>query len=95
MFTTEYGGFDIAKTKVKLRQESRAAAPGQPLRAAERETMPELEGIRFEDGRYGVIYSKHDLSCSLEGQKSVKCPGYDGDDAAKIGVNIVLYSMAP
>jgi hypothetical protein len=95
MYTPEYGGFDLAKDKVKLRQEPRAAAPGQPLRATERETMPELEGLTFEEGRYGVIYSKYDLSCSLEGQKSVKCPGYDSEDAAKIGVNIVLYSLAP
>ena len=60
-----------------------------------RETMPELEGIRFEEGRYGVIYSKYDLSCSLEGNPSAKCIGYDSDGAAKIGVNVVLYSMSP
>ncbi len=99
LFTTEAGGFDLVKTKVKLRLPARApdagAAAAPPARAAERETAPELEGIAFENGRYGVIYSKYDLSCSLEGQKSVKCPGYDSDDAAKIAVNIVLYSMAP
>ncbi len=97
LFTEEAGGFDL-KDKVKLRLPSRigepGAAPGQPPRVAEHET-PKLEGIAFENGRYGVIYSKYDLSCSLEGQQSAKCPGYDSDDAAKIAVNIVLYSMAP
>ena len=95
MFTAEYGGFDLNEKKVKLRLEPRSATPGQPLRAEERETMPELEGIRFEEGRYGVIYSKYDLSCSLEGNPSAKCLGYDPDGAARIGVNIVLYSMSP
>ncbi len=97
LFTTEAGGFDLVKEKVKLRPRivDPAAAAAQPPRAGEVETNPELEGIAFENGRFGVIYSNYDLSCSLEGQKSVKCPGYDSDDAAKIAVNIVLYSMAP
>jgi hypothetical protein len=97
LLTDEAGGFDLVTKKVKLRRPARggADAAAGPLRSTEVETSPELEGIAFENGRYGVIYSKYDLSCSLEGQKSVKCPGYDSEDAAKIAVNIVLYSMAP
>jgi hypothetical protein len=52
---------------------------------------PFLEGIRV-NGRWAVIYSKHDISCALERQSTVACAGYLSDDAVKIGVNIVLYS---
>ena len=97
LFTDQAGGFDL-KDKVKLRLPPRVAdpeaVPGQRMRIAEGQT-PKLEAIAFENGRLGVIYSPYDLSCSLEGQQSAKCPGYDSDDAAKIAVNIVLYSMAP
>jgi len=53
---------------------------------------PELEGIRLGD-RYGVIFSPYDLSCALEKQESLECPGYTRDDAARIGLNIILYSL--
>ncbi|MHC4876679.1 MAG: DUF4159 domain-containing protein [Planctomycetota bacterium] len=52
---------------------------------------PFLEGIRV-NGRWAVIYSKHDISCALERQSTVACSGYVPDDAVKIGVNVVLYS---
>lgn len=53
---------------------------------------PFLEGIKV-DGRYVVIYSKHDISCALERQASLACAGYVTDDAVRISVNIFLYSM--
>ena len=53
---------------------------------------PFLEGIKI-DGRYVVIYSKHDISCALERQASIACAGYVTDDAVRISVNILLYSM--
>ena len=53
---------------------------------------PFLEGIKV-DGRYVVIYSKHDISCALERQASIACAGYVTDDAVRISVNILLYSM--
>ena len=51
-----------------------------------------LEGIEV-NGRYVVIYSKHDISCALERQASVACAGYLPEDAVRIAVNVVLYSM--
>jgi hypothetical protein len=33
------------------------------------------------------------LSCALENQSSLECKGYTKEDAAKIGVNIVLYAL--
>lgn len=53
---------------------------------------PFLEGIRI-DGRYVVIYSKHDISCALERQASIACAGYVTEDAVRISVNILLYSL--
>ena len=41
----------------------------------------------------GPLYSKYDLSCTLERQSSVACAGYIPEDAVRIAVNIVLYAM--
>ena len=40
-----------------------------------------------------MIFSKYDLSCALEKQDSVQCQGYVRDDAARIGLNVILYSL--
>ncbi|MFM7040498.1 MAG: DUF4159 domain-containing protein [Planctomycetaceae bacterium] len=53
---------------------------------------PLLEGIEV-DGRYVVIYSRHDISCALEHQAALPCDGYIEEDAAKLAVNVVLYAM--
>ena len=46
-------------------------------------------------GWYGVIFSKYDLSCALELHDALECPGYSQEDAVRISLNIVLYSMFP
>jgi len=53
---------------------------------------PALEGIEI-DGRYVVIYSKHDISCALERQSAIACEGYVSEDATKLAVNIIQYFM--
>ena len=58
----------------------------------QRKVSPYLEGIRLED-RYAVIFSKYDLSCALESHEAVRCEGYTRDDAARIAINVVLYSL--
>jgi hypothetical protein len=92
LWTTAFGGFDL-KQKVTLRLPPRNKQEGRPLKAEELTTSPQLEGITFDNGRYGVIFSKYDLSCALEGHENFTCPGYTRDDAAKIGMNVVLYSL--
>ena len=62
------------------------------LRLQESKGEPVLEGVQI-DGRYVIIFSKYDLSCALERQATVACAGYPTEDAAKIGVNIVLYGL--
>ncbi len=39
------------------------------------------------------IYSRHDISCAMERGDSTECPGYVAKDAARIGINIVWYSL--
>ncbi|MCL6505082.1 MAG: DUF4159 domain-containing protein, partial [Pirellulales bacterium] len=82
-------GTDIRS--VKRRDPQQRTTSGQ-LRSQVRQVPPELEGIRLGD-RYGVIFSPYDLSCALEKQESLECPGYTRDDAARIGLNIILYSL--
>jgi hypothetical protein len=53
---------------------------------------PLLEGVEI-DGRLAIIYSRHDISCALEHQASLSCDGYVETDAARLAVNVVLYSM--
>ena len=53
---------------------------------------PELEGIRLDD-RYGVIFSPFDLSLRLEKRDSLECRGYAREDAARIGLNVLLYAL--
>jgi hypothetical protein len=90
MLTIKYGGFDL-KT-VSRRDPANRAAAGGPLEAAVRQVPPDLEGIKFED-RWGVVFSPYDLSCALEKRVSLECRGYVREDAARIGINVLLYSM--
>ncbi len=83
----EYGGYDIRT--VTLREPSEGDGP-RGLR--KRQTAPRLEGVRLGD-RWAVIFSPFDLSCALEKQNSMECPGYAREDAEKIALNILLYSL--
>lgn len=88
LFTAaEYGGYDIQT--VTLRE--RADRDG-PRGLRKRQTAPRLEGIKLGD-RWAVIFSPFDLSCALEKQNSMECPGYAREDAEKIALNILLYSL--
>lgn len=89
LFTSEFGGFDL---KTVQRRDPLRREAGAPLKAAIRDVEPELEGILLGDG-YGVIFSPYDLSCALERHDSLECPGYTREDAARIGLNVMLYSL--
>jgi hypothetical protein len=89
MFTRKYGGFDLRQVTLR---ESQPAGAGGPARMVDRLGPPELEGVRIGD-RFGVIFSPHDLSCALERHQSIECPGYHRTDAARIGLNVVMYSL--
>jgi hypothetical protein len=89
LLTDAYGGFDLSTV---TRRDPQAASPDEPLRDVLRKVPPQLEGIDLE-GRYGVIFSRYDLSCALEKHDSSECQGYVREDAARIGLNVVLYSL--
>jgi len=89
LYSKQFGGYDLST--VTLREPQGAAGEGR-VSATERKIEPELEGIRIGD-RWGVIFSKFDLSCALEKHDSMECEGYTRDDAEKIGLNILLYSL--
>ena len=62
------------------------------LKAAIRQVEPDLEGIKIGD-RYAVIFSRYDISCALENHESLECEGYTRQDAARIALNVLLYSL--
>ena len=82
-----YGGFDLRQVTLRA-----PTAGGGPLSSEKRKVPPQLEGIRMGD-RWAVIFSPFDISCALEKQNSMECTGYDREDAEKIALNILLYSL--
>jgi hypothetical protein len=91
MFTTAFDGTNLSSV---ARREPQARGDGDRADARIRRGPPELEGIKVgNDGRYAVIFSKYDLSCALERHDSVECEGYVREDAEKIAVNVLLYSL--
>jgi len=89
MLTTAYGGYDLRTVK---RRDPQARTGAGPLKATVRTVPPELEGIKIDD-RWAVIFSRYDISCALEKHDSLECRGYVRDDAERIGLNVILYSL--
>jgi hypothetical protein len=89
IFSTQYGGDDLSS--VARREPQRGAADG-PLKSQIREGEPYLEGLKLGD-RYAVIFSPFDISCALENHESLECEGYTRKDAARIALNVLLYSF--
>jgi hypothetical protein len=89
LFTTTFGGDDLSL--VERREPERGAADG-PLRSQISQVEPYLQAIKLGD-RYAVIFSPYDLSCALENHESLDCAGYTRKDAARIGLNVLLYSL--
>jgi hypothetical protein len=89
LFTTANGGFDIRQVSLR---DPQPAATDQPVAARIRQVEPQLEGIQLE-GRWAVIFSPFDISCALESHEAIGCRGYIQQDAARIGLNVLLYSL--
>jgi hypothetical protein len=86
---TTYGGFDLSKVS---RRDPQPSGAGGPLSVVVRHVPPDLRGIKLGE-HYGVIFSPFDLSCALEKLDSLECQGYKREDAARIGLNVLLYSL--
>lgn len=89
LLTPTYGGFALQKVQ---RRETRRRGADEPIAAEVREVEPDLEGLLIGD-RYGVVFSRYDLSCALERHESLECQGYTRDDAARLAINAVLYAL--
>jgi hypothetical protein len=91
LFSERPGGFDLRRVR---RREPAAAIAGQPLRGRVQEVEPELEGMEI-DGRLAVIFSPYDVSCALEQHEALQCRGYAREDAARLALNVLMYSLNP
>ena len=89
LLTTAFGAYDLHRVSVR---DPQPAADNRPLAARVRQIEPQLEGIQLDD-RWAVIFSPLDLSCALEKHEAVECRGYTREDAARIGLNVLLYSL--
>ena len=89
LLTEAYGGYDIRVVELR---DPQPVADNQPLAARVRRTSPVVEGIRIDD-RWAVVFSPYDLSCALEQHEAIECRGYRREDAARIGLNVLLYSI--
>ncbi|HKB03502.1 MAG TPA: DUF4159 domain-containing protein [Gemmataceae bacterium] len=77
-----------AITRLRCRTEK---ADGSPKPNFE-DVPPMLEGVKV-DGRWAIIYSRYDIGCALEKNKSSACKGYDPDSAMKLATAALLYSL--
>jgi hypothetical protein len=89
LFTTAFGGYDIRHVSLR---DPQSTDPTQPVTAHLRQVEPQLEGIKLDD-RWAVIFSPFDISCALESHQGIGCRGYTHQDAARIGLNVLLYSL--
>jgi len=90
LFTEEYRGWDLSR--VRLRTPATRTDKNERLTARIEQVTPRLEGIEV-DGRFIVLFSPYDISCALENHQSLECQGYIRADAARIGVNVILYAL--
>ncbi len=91
LFTRAYRGFDL--NQVTLRDPKLRGNDNDPLEARLTQTTPLLEALEV-NGRYAVIFSPYDISCAMENHASLECKGYVREDAARLGVNVLLYALS-
>jgi hypothetical protein len=86
LLNNQFHGYDIRQVTLRLPAN---VAGGT---AQNRTTHPILEVMRIDE-RLSVFFSPYDLSCALERQTSLQCPGYSSEDAQRIATNIVLFAL--
>lgn len=57
------------------------------------QTRPEFEGVEI-NGKLAVLFSPYDLSCAWESRAASQCTGYSHDDAIKLGLKVILYTLS-
>ena len=86
LYGSELNGATIGNVRCRMEKADGSAE------SSFKDTKPMLEGIKI-DGRWVVIYSKYDIGCALEKNKSSACKGYDPESAMKLATAAVLYSL--
>lgn len=87
LFTDRYGGYPIRDVQIIDPTDT-----GETLAAATRRVRPRLE-VGKKNGRMVLAFSELDLSCALESKHSLQCRGYFREDAARIGINTLLFAL--
>ena len=82
-----FAGFDIRQVNIIDPQRGK-----DQIAVNRRRISPQLEIAQLDD-RIAVIFSPLDLSCALESRHSLQCRGYLRDDAARIGINVILFAL--
>jgi uncharacterized protein DUF4159 len=90
MLSSQYGGYDVRQLTQTKRPDRSAKRGAEKSRREKRPVR--LEGIRIGD-RWAVVFSPLDISCALDGHSGPECQGYSREDAARLGINILLYSL--
>ena len=88
VWTNQFGGFDLKEVEIRLKSQSGAGAD----KTSVVKKPVQMEALSV-NGRYAIFFSPIDLSCALEQYSSASCPGYSVQDAAKIGLNVILYAV--
>jgi hypothetical protein len=89
IFSQELRGYDLAQVTLR---DPQLRTDGDPLKSKLVRIKPLLEGVEI-DGRLAIVFSPYDISCAMENHASLECKGYIKADAARIGVNIVLFAL--
>ena len=89
MLTDEFRGFDIRKVTLR---DPKLSQGQQRLDAKLQAVTPFLQTLQLGD-RVSVVFSPFDISCALENHASLECKGYIREDAARIGINVLMYAL--
>ena len=89
IFSQRFGGYDLSRVTIR---DPQLRAEGERLEARLIQTEPLLEGLEI-DGRLAFVFSPYDVSFALENSASMECKGYVKTDAAKIGINVILFAL--
>jgi hypothetical protein len=88
MFSSQYNGFDLRQLSII----DAVRGGGGELVSTTRQIPPAIEA-GFAEGRMVVAFSPLDISCALESRHSLQCRGYLREDAARLGINLVLFAL--
>ncbi len=88
LFSPRYNGFDVRQLSVI----DPARGTDGEMVANTRKIAPIIE-VGYAESRMVVAFSPLDMSCALESRHSLQCKGYTREDAARLGINLVLFAL--